>query len=100
MFKVDKIFIILIDPYVGVTSPSSLDHLVSKNIFGLELNLLLPLYETPPSPLNLNGSNVIHGESVIFKQPPSQTHFISSLDDSSAIIPQTLVFILMHNIEL
>lgn len=82
VFEVDEIFVISVDPHVGVRSPSPLDLLRSHLILGFELDLFLALKISSPGPLDLDGSNMVHGESVIFEKPSSQGHFVGGLDYS------------------
>ena len=100
MLEVDQVFIVTVDAHVSVRAPSSLDLLGSQGVLRFELDLLLPLDVASPSPLNLDSSYVVHGEAMVFEQPPSQTHLVSCLDDGSAVVSQALVLILVHHVEL
>ena len=99
MLEINKIFVIPVDSNVGVGSPGSLNFLGSELVLGLELYLLLPLQVASPRPLNLDGSDVIHGKSVVLEKSPGQRHLVGSLDDRSTEISQALIFILVHDIE-
>ena len=72
MAEVDQIFIISVDPHVGVRPPGLLDLLCSHLVFGLELNFLLPLQVSPPGPLDLDGGDMVHGEPVVLEQSTRQ----------------------------
>ena len=99
MFEINKIFIIPVDPNICIGSPGSLDFLRSQLVLGLELDLLLPLQVASPCPLDLNGCNMIHGKSMILEEPSRERHLVRCLDYGGAEISQTLIFILMHDIE-
>jgi hypothetical protein len=43
---------------------------------------------------------MIHGKSMIFEKSSGQRHLVSSLDNSSTIVSQALIFILMNDIKL
>ena len=98
--EVNQIFIIPVDPHIGVASPRFLNFLCGYLIFGLKFNFLLSFQESSPCPLNLNGCNMIHGKSMIFEKSSGQRHLVSSLDNSSTIVSQALIFILMNDIKL
>ena len=69
--EVDQIFIVPVNSHIGKGSPRALDLLSSDVILGFELDLLLALDETTPSPLDLNCRYVIHREPMILEQAAS-----------------------------
>ena len=52
-----------------------------------------------PRPLDLDGGDMVHGESMIFEKSSSQRHFIGGLDQTGAEVSQASVFILDHHVE-
>ena len=98
--KVNQIFIISVDSNISIASPCFLNFLCCYLIFGLEFNFLLSFQESSPCPLDLNSGNMIHRKSMIFKKSSGQGHFVCSLNYSSTIVSQTLIFIRMNNIKL
>jgi len=61
--------------------------------------LLLPLLVPSPSPLHLDGSDMVHSKPVVLEQSPSQSHLISSLDKCCTEVLPALLFSLMEHIE-
>ena len=78
--KVDQIFVIAENSHVCEGAPSTLNLLNSHDFLTFLRYFLFSLQKTSPSPLNLNCCNVIHSETMIFKQSPCECHLISSLD--------------------
>jgi len=99
MLEVDQIFIISVNPNISVRSPSSLNFFCCQLVLCLQLDLLFSFKIPSPGPLNLNCSNMVHCESMIFEKSSCQRHFIRCLNNSSAKISQALIFVLMHDIE-
>ena len=67
LFKVDQIFVILIDLDVCEGTPGCLNLLSSNLLFGLLINLLATFLVTAPRPLNLYGSDMVHGKAMVFE---------------------------------
>lgn len=99
VLEIDKIFVIPIDPNVGVRSPGSLDLLCSQLVLGLQLNLLLSLEVASPCPLDLDSCDVVHCESVIFEKSSGQGHLVCRLDNGGAEVPQALILVFVHDVE-
>lgn len=97
--EINEVFVVFVNSDVGKGPPSSLDFLNRNLVFGLEFQLLLSLHEPSPCPLNLNGCNMVHGESVVLKQPPRQRHLVGRLDQRRTEVPKALVFVLVWQIE-
>ena len=97
--EIDEILVIPVDPDVRKRSPCSLYLLDSQMLLTLLLDLLLPIKIAPPSPLDLNGSYMVHGKSMILKKPTSQGHFVGSLNQRRAEISQTLIFVFVHHVK-
>ena len=99
VFEVNEIFIISVNSHVGIGSPCTLNLFSSKLILRLQFYLLLSLEVASPRPLNLDGSNVVHGKPMILEESSRQRHLICGLDDGGTEISQALIFILMHDIK-
>lgn len=68
VLEVDQILVILIDSYIRVRSPKPLDLLYCNLILCLQFNFLFSFEITSPCPLNLNGCDMIHCESVVLEK--------------------------------
>ena len=80
ILEIDEIFVILEDFHVSKFSPSSLNFLSCNLFLWFLRNLLFLLSIISIRPLNLDRSNMIHWEYVIFIQSSCQTHFKSCLN--------------------
>ena len=94
--EVYQVLVVSVNSDIGVGPPSSLNFFGSHLVFGLELNFLFPLQVTSPSPLDLNGCDVIHCESMVFKESSREGHLVSGLDQSSTEVFHTLVLVFVH----
>ena len=99
MLEVDEVFVVLEDLDVGEGTPGLLDLLDCDEFLALDWHLLLLFLEAPPRPLDLDRSNVVHGKAVVLEQSASQSHLVSGLDQSSAVVAPTSLFTLVQHIE-
>jgi hypothetical protein len=97
--EINQIFVIPVDPNIGVRSPGPLDFLGGQLVLGFEFHLLFTFEVASPGPLDLNGSNMVHGKPVIFEKSPGQGHLIGRLNQGGTEISQTLIFIFVHHIK-
>ena len=67
LFEVDQIFVVLIDLNVCEGTPGVLKLLRSDLLLGLLINLLATFLVAAPRPLNLYGSDMVHGKAMIFE---------------------------------
>ena len=65
--EVDQIFVVVEDLNVGECSPSVLNLLCCYCLFGLLSYFALSFLITSPSPLDLNGCNMVHRKSMVFE---------------------------------
>ena len=61
--------------------------------------LLFAFEEAAPCPLDLNGSDVVHGKAMVFEKPTRQRHFVRSLYESSTEITIAVLFAAGHHVE-
>ena len=108
LFEINEILIIKIDPNVCKRPPSLLNLLNCNCLLALPIecflhtsqHLILSSCETiSPSPLNLYCTNMVHSKSMIFEKSSCQRHFICCLNQSSAKILRTFIFVLRHDIK-
>ena len=99
LLEINQIFVVKVNPHIREASPRLLNLLSRNRLLRFLCLLLPPLQASTPRPLNLDSTNVVHGKSVILKQPSSQTHLISRLNQSRAKVLQTAVLILGHDVE-
>ena len=99
LLKVDQIFIILVDLDVGKGPPGILNLLGSHGILGLLSYLSSSFLVAAPSPLDLNGGDMVHRESMILEESSRQRHLVRCLDQTGAEVTQTLVLVLCHHVE-
>ena len=67
LFEVDQIFVVLIDLNVCEGTPGVLKLFRSDLLLGLLINLLATFLVAAPRPLNLYGSDMVHGKAMIFE---------------------------------
>ena len=67
LFEIDQILVVLKNLDVGKRSPGVLNLFCCNCVFGLLGNFSAALLKTTPGPLDLNGSYMIHGESVVLE---------------------------------
>lgn len=99
LFEVDQVFIVLEDLNIGKSSPRSLYLLHCHLFFTLGLNFLLSFFVAAPCPLDLDGSDMIHGESMILEESPGQSHLIRCLYECCTEIPPALLFTPVEDVE-
>jgi hypothetical protein len=97
--EINQIFVISVDPNICVGSPSPLDFLGGQLILGFQLHLLLTFKVASPGPLDLNGSDVVHGKPMILEESPGKGHLIGGLNEGGTEVPQALILIFVHDIE-
>ena len=78
--EINKVFVVSEDLDIGESSPGILNLLSCNGLFGFLSDLLFAFPPTPVSPLDLNSSNMVHGESMVLEQASGQRHFVSSLN--------------------
>lgn len=89
--EVDQLLIVLEYAHVGERTPSSLDLLHRHHFTGLLRYLSLSLEVSAPSPLDLDGRDVIHGKAMILEETSRQCHLVRCLNQSSTEVPPTLL---------
>lgn len=99
MFKVYQVFVVLVDVHVRESSPGFLDFLSSDILLALLLLLALFLEVRTPGPLNLNGTDMVHSETVVLKKSSCQTHFVRCLNQRCAEILHATIFVFSQHIE-
>ena len=72
MLEINEVLIVAVNPNIGVRSPRPDNFLNSELVLGLQLYLLFPLEVASPGPLDLNGGDVVHRETVVLEQAASQ----------------------------
>ena len=80
LFKVDQIFVIVENFDVCKCSPRILNLLSSYGVFRFLSNLSASLLVSAPSPLYLNGCDMVHSEPMVLEKPASERHLIGGLD--------------------
>ena len=90
-FEVDEILIVVEDPNICESSPGILYFFCCNRLAGLLKSLLFTLLECPPSPLDLDCSNVVHRESVILEQSASERHLVCRLDKTCTKVTHALI---------
>ena len=66
-FEVDQIFVVVEDLYVGECSPCILYLLCCYGLFGFLSYFALSFLVASPSPLDLNGCNMVHRKPMVFE---------------------------------
>ena len=99
LFEVNQIFIVLENLNIGEGSPRSLDLLHCHLFFALGLDFLLSFFVPTPCPLDLDGSDMVHSESMVLKESPGQSHLICCLYECSTEIPPALFFTPVEDVE-
>ena len=99
VLEVDEILVVSVDPHVRIRPPGSLDLFCGDLVLRFEFDLFLAFKVASPGPLDLNGCNMVHGESMVFEKSSGQGHLVRCLDNSSTEIAQTLILIFMHHVE-
>ena len=99
LLEVDQIFVVLVDLYVGEGSPGVLNLLGCNFFLRLLSDLAATFLVSSPGPLDLDGSDMVHGESMVLEEAPSQRHLVSSLDQTSAEVSHALLLIFRHHVE-
>ena len=98
-FEVDEIFVVLKNLDVCKWSPSLLNSLCSHCLSWFHRLFLLSLLMSSPGPLYLDRCYVINCKSVVLEKSPCQSHFVSSLNNSSTVVLPTLFFWLVKDVE-
>eukprot|EP00354_Favella_ehrenbergii_P003215 CAMPEP_0170457166 /NCGR_PEP_ID=MMETSP0123-20130129/4548_1 /TAXON_ID=182087 /ORGANISM="Favella ehrenbergii, Strain Fehren 1" /LENGTH=125 /DNA_ID=CAMNT_0010720867 /DNA_START=1038 /DNA_END=1415 /DNA_ORIENTATION=+ len=78
LLEVNQIFIVLEDFDIGEGTPGVLNFLSSDDVFRLLGDLLSALLVA--SPEDLDGCDVIHGESMVLEKATSEGHLVGCLD--------------------
>jgi len=99
LLKVDEILVVPVNSHVGKRSPMFLYFFNCYFFFALLLLFTFLLKIGPPRPLNLDSSDVVHGEAMVFEKSPSKTHLVSRLYKGSTEILHAPVFIFSKYIE-
>ena len=92
LLEVDQVFVIAEDLDVGVCTPGFLNSFSCNLVLRLLHFLLFAFEESTPRPLNLDGGNVVHSESMILEKTSSKTHLIRSLDECRAEVTKAVLF--------
>ena len=64
----------------------------------LRLGFLLAVVAAP-SPLDLDGGNVVHGKAMVLEEPPRQRHLKSRLDQGCAVVFEALIFVFVEYVK-
>ena len=99
LLEVDQIFVVLKDLDVSEGAPSMLDLFSGDNLLRLLSHLSATLLIASPRPLDLDCSNVVHGESMILEESSCERHLVCCLDKAGAEVTHALLLILSHHIE-
>ena len=97
--EVDQVLVVFEDPDVSEGAPRILNFLSSNRFSGLLLYFLFSLLVASPRPLNLDGSNMIHSEAMVFKESPSERHLVCRLDQTSAEVTHAFFLSPTHVVE-
>ena len=75
-------------------------NLLGSDLFlRLLINLFAALLVAAPRPLNLDGSDVVHGEAMVFEEAPRQGHLVGRLDETGTEVAHALLLVLGHHVE-
>ena len=97
--EVNQVLVVFEDPDVSEGAPRILNFLSSNRFSGLLLYFLFSLLVASPRPLNLDGSNMIHSEAMVFKESPSERHLVCRLDQTSAEVTHAFFLSPTHVVE-
>lgn len=99
MLEIDQIFVIVEDFDICEGPPGILNLLSGNCVLRFLCDFPATLLVAAPSPLDLNGCNMVHGESVVLEKPSSQGHFVGGLDEASTEVSHALLLVLGHHVE-
>lgn len=57
------------------------------------------LEASAPGPLDLDCTNVVHGETMVLEESPCETHLVGGLNEGGTEILHATVLILCHYVE-
>ena len=97
--EIDQIFVVFENLNVCECSPGVLELFSRDGVLRLLSDFSFAFLITSPSPLDLDGSDVIHCKPMVLEQPSRQRHFVSGLDQPSAEVSHACVLILVHHVE-
>ena len=94
LLEVDQVLVVLEDLDVCEAAPGVLNLLSGELVLRFLSDLATLFLEAAPGPLDLDGSDVVHGEPVVFEKSTSQRHLVGGLDESGTEVFHGLILAL------
>ena len=99
LLEVNEVFVIHVNPDIGERAPCLLNPFASNGFLALRCALASFLQACSPGPLDLDGADMVHGKPMVLEQSSRQTHLVRGLNERSAEVLETFIFISSHVIE-
>ena len=99
LLEVDQVLVVLEDLDISECAPGILNFFCCNDVFRFLGYLLSPLLVASPCPLNLDRSDMVHGEAMVLEKTSSEGHLVRCLDQAGTKVSHALLLILRHHVE-